>query len=264
MRILHLPAGGAVALFAAVVSVSGCATKGDIRSLRTEMQALTARQDSVLRELRNQQASTQDTLRTQTSRLFEIRGDLGNQLQRILEELTTLRELAGQNQRTIASVRDQLDALRRTGIATQAPAGGEAVVPDQGGATPTQPSGSAEDAYNAAVEQFNRGSLVAARFAFDQFLQQYPNHRLAPDASFYLADILVQEDKVDEAIAAFEEIPKRFPQADKVPDALYRIGLLQIRKGNKDQARRTLERVVNSYPDSGAAQLAKDRLKELH
>lgn len=262
MPIPSLRGGGALALLAAVLFASGCATKGDIRDMQNAMRAMSAGQDSVLRQLYREQALTQDTLRTQTSRLFEIRGDLSVQIQRILDELATLRELTGQNQRTLSSVRDQLDALRRTGLAAPATAAGGA---DSPGLLPgpAQPTGSAEAAYNAAVEQFNRGSLTAARLTFERFLQEYPNSRLAADAHFYLADILVQHGDLPAALEAFEVIPRRFPQAAKVPDALYRIGLLHLEQGDRDQARRYLERVVNTYPDSTVAQLASERLRSL-
>ncbi|MBW3534189.1 MAG: tol-pal system protein YbgF [Gemmatimonadetes bacterium] len=250
--------GGALALLAAVLFASGCATKGDIRDMQEAMRTMSAGQDSVLRQLRLEQTLTQDTLRTQTSRLFEIRGDLATQLQRILDELATLRELTGQNQRTIASVRDQIDALRRTGLVAPTATAEGAGLPG-----PAQGGGSAEEAYNAAVEQFNRGSLTAARITFERFLQQYPNHRLAADAHFYMADILVQNGNLEEALDAFEIIPQRFPQAAKVPDALYRIGILHLERGDRDEGRRYLERVVNTYPDSTVAQLASERLRGL-
>ena len=176
-----------------------------------------------------------------------------------------MRELAGQNQRTIASVRDQLDALRRTGMATHDPGGrrGRGARPGRRRARPAVRLG------GGRLQRRRASSSIGARWwrpasPSTSSSSSTRTTALAPDASFYLADILVQEDKVDDAIAAFEEIPERFPQAEKVPDALYRIGLLQIEKGKKAEARRYLERVVNSYPDSGAAQLAKDRLKELH
>jgi tol-pal system protein YbgF len=124
-------------------------------------------------------------------------------------------------------------------------------------------TGDAESIYNAAVAQFNRGSLATARTAFQQFLQAFPSHRLAPDAHFYLADILVQEDRVEDALDAFQEIPQLFPTASKVPDAMYRAALLQIELGHNADARTTLERVVNTYPGSGVATLARDKLREI-
>jgi len=117
--------------------------------------------------------------------------------------------------------------------------------------------------YNAAVRAFNRGSVTTARRAFQQFLQQYPNDALAPDAHYYLSDLLVQEDRLDEAIQAFLRIPELYPTAEKVPDALYRVGVVYIALDELEDARQYLERVVNSYPGTTAAQSAQDRLDEI-
>ena len=121
----------------------------------------------------------------------------------------------------------------------------------------------ADALYNAAIGQFNRGSITTARRAFEQFLQAYPNHQLAPEARFHLADIMVQENRLEEALAAFQDIPARFPTADTVPRALYRSALIQIELDRIDEAVATLERVVNTYPESGTAILAREKLEEI-
>lgn len=243
----------------AAASSSGCATKGDLRNLRVEIQALAVRQDSLFTALRRQSASTQDTLRQASLQLFDFRGDIARQLAAINESLTRLEALTGENQRGIAGVRDQLANLRRVQGGQPAtegapPAGVEEAAPG---------AGDAESIYNAAVAQFNRGSLATARTAFQQFLQAFPSHRLAPDAHFYLADILVQLDRVEDALDAFQEIPELFPTASKVPDAMYRAALLQIELGRKQDARATLDRIINTYPASGVATLARDKLREI-
>ena len=250
---------GAAALAAALFVSTGCATKGDLRNLRFEMRGLTARQDSILVALARQNAVTQDTLRRQTDQLFEIRGDLSRQLRRILDELVTLRELTGQNQRTIAAVRDQLEGLRRV---VAAPGGGFMREPDELSGE-VAASGAAEAMYNAAVDQQQRGSLTTAQRALEDFLGQYPNHVLAPEARFYLADGLEQQDRLQDAIAAFSQIAELHPTAPRVPDALYRVGLLHQLLGNRQEAVRFLERVVNTYPDSPAAALARERIREI-
>jgi tol-pal system protein YbgF len=96
-----------------------------------------------------------------------------------------------------------------------------------------------------------------------QFLQTYPNDALAPDAHYYLADILVQENRLDEAIRAFLRVPELFPTAQKVPEAFYRVGILYLELNQREDARAYLERVVNSYPESGAAVLARERLAQI-
>lgn len=240
---------------AAALMVAGCATKGDMRNLQRELRTLAQRQDSLMAQLRAEARSTQDTVRQQSDQLFDFRGDISRQLRSINEGLARLEALAGENQRGIAGIRDQLANVRRGGAAP-APAEGEAVVPGVAG-------GQAEETFNAGVRQFNRGSLTAARTAFDSFVQAHPTHALAPDAHYYLADILVQENRLEDAIEAFGEIPELFPTADKVPDAIYRIGLIQAEMGNTSEAQATLERVVNTYPNSSVATLAAEKLREL-
>jgi tol-pal system protein YbgF len=253
---------GAAALAAALIVSGGCATKGDLRTLRVEMQGLAARQDSLLAVLERQSAVTQDTLRRQNDQLFEIRGDVSRQLQLILDELATLRELAGQNQRTIAALRDQVERLSRGGTAAGARPSEAIVGPDQmTGAV--APSGLAEQTYNTAVGLAQRGSLATAEAAFEDFLRDHGSHELAPDAHFYLGDILEMQDKLRDAIAAFEQIPGLFPTHRRVPDALYRIGLLHLQLDDRQEAVRSFERVVNTYPESDAASLAREQLREL-
>lgn len=258
MMRMRSAAARAVLTAIAVASLGGCATKGDLRNLRVEIRALSVRQDSLLALLRRETLQTQDTVREQARSLFDFRGEITRQLREINDGLTRLEAMVGENQRGIVGMRDQMANLRRTpGTQTQvegAPPGGE----EAAGV-----GSDAESIYNAAVAQFNRGSLATARTAFQQFLQAFPTHRLAPDAHFYLADILVQLDRAEDALDAFLEIPQLFPTAAKVPDAMYRAALLQIDLGRTAEARATLERVVNTYPASGVATLARDKLREI-
>ena len=263
MTIPIIRASRAAALAAALLVFSGCATKGDLRSMTDQVRELAVRQDSMLSVLTRQNAVTQDTLRRQADQLFEVRGDVSRQLQRILDDLASLRELTGQNQRVIASVRDQLEGLRRGGIPVR-----EGVA-DSVAVTGGQPEdlmvqeGAAQVIYGVAVEQYQRGSHATAQRAFEDFLQQYANHPLAPEARFLLADMLAQQGRVQDALEGFNKIPEIHPTSTKVPDALYRIGLLHLELGNTSEASLFLDRVVNTYPDSNAAGPARERLREI-
>ncbi|MSR37167.1 MAG: tetratricopeptide repeat protein [Gemmatimonadetes bacterium] len=262
MKIHITPIGRAAALAAALLLSSGCATKGDLRRLGADLRALSVRQDSMLAVLTQQNAITQDTLRRQGDQLFEVRGDFSRQLQRIQDALATLTELTGQNQRTIASMRDQLEGLRRGGVAA-APTGGEAIAGTDQAVAPGLAAGAAQETYDAALQQYQRGSLATAQRAFEDFLEQYGNHELAPEARFRLADILEQQGHPPEALAAFNQIPELHPTSTRVPDALYRIGLLHLELGNREEAKRFLDRVVNTYPESLAAGPAREKLREM-
>lgn len=264
----------AVVVVVSGVLASGCATKGDLRDLRAEIRQLSERQDSLLVTLTQLQRASLDSLAAQSDVLFSIRGELSRQVLDIQEQLVTIQELTGQSQRSLAGLRDQIEA-RRTAIVQDQPATtegadtSEADAGEESGDTAVAPpagvetGGGPEELFNVAVRQFNRGSVTTSRRAFERFLEQYPNHRLAADAHFYLANILAEGGDLEAAVEAFLEIPELFPTAERVPQALYRAGLLQAELDNTAEARDLLERVVNTYPESGAAMLAEEKLNEL-
>jgi tol-pal system protein YbgF len=250
---------------AAALLMGGCATKSDIRDLQTELRdelrALANRQDSLLEQLRSEALSTQDTLRTQSDQIFDFRGDITRELREISRGLATLQALAGENQRGIAGVRDQLANLRRLPTQGEAPMGAasnQGVQESVGGV-----GGNAEQLWDVATGQLGRGALNTAQRAFEQFLEEYPNHDRAPDAHFFLADILEQQDRPEDALEAFQQIQSLFPTAGKVPDAAYRAALLQIEMDDTDAAIETLERIINTYPESAIALIARDKLEEI-
>jgi tol-pal system protein YbgF len=114
-----------------------------------------------------------------------------------------------------------------------------------------------------AREQHQRGSFSTAQRAYAQFLQEYPSHALAADAQFYLGDILVQQSRPEDGLAAFLQVQTLYPTAPRVPDALYRAAIIQRELGRNDDAKATLQRIINTYPDASIAMLARDLLAEI-
>lgn len=256
------PARGPLVLLA-VLLFSGCATKGDLRDLQTEVRSLTARQDSLLMELRAQSLATQDTLRTTSNQLFDIRGQVVQLLRQIQSDQESLREMVREMQRSMVTMRDQLASSRRGGGVLPGPGSTTGGVMPGGRAT----GGAAEDPvalYNAAVEQYQAQRYTAARTGFELFLDSYPDDpELTPFALFYLAETLVQQEEREAAVERYREVRERYPASDAVPEALYRMGLTFIELDREDEARDALERVVNTWPDSDAATLARVTLEEL-
>ncbi|MEX2467617.1 MAG: tol-pal system protein YbgF [Gemmatimonadota bacterium] len=250
---------------AAVSALGGCAMKSDIRNLQMEIQALTAAQDSLTGELRMAMATTQDTLRTQSGQLFDFRGEITRIMREIRDEMAQLRALTGENQRGISALQRGATTAVGGGLTGggATPAGG---TPGGGGVSEDLPGvggSNANQLWESATQQLARGSLLTAQRAFQQFIREHPNHERAPDAHFFLADILVQQGQPEEALSAFEEVQSRFPNSTRVPDALYRIAILQIDAGDVDEARRTLQRIVNTYPETAIALIARDKLEEI-
>jgi tol-pal system protein YbgF len=251
--------GGAVRrgvlLAGAAILLSGCATKRDLRDLQDEIRAQRVQQEQAAALA---QAETRDSIAAQSEALFQLRGQLMTQLISIQEQLVTIQELTGQNQRNVAGLREQLESERSRLMASPQEAGDPEML-----APPVVSAGQPEELYNTGVTMLNRGSRSTARRAFEEFLSRFPNHPLAADARYYLADILVQEDRWEEAIVAFNEIPELYPASPRVPEALYRVGLAYIQLERPDEARDYLNRVVTGFPTSGSAVLAQEALARL-
>ncbi len=96
--------------------------------------------------------------------------------------------------------------------------------------------------------------------AFNLFLQQYPNGKLADNARYWLgeANYVTQNNKA--ALSVFYQLLRRHPQSPKAPGALLKIGYIQDGMGDAAAAKRSLQRVINDYPTSSAAGMAKQRL----
>ncbi len=236
-----------------LVTASACATKQDLRDLRSEMRSQTARQDTALVRIQNLIQQLDATIQTQIRQNFDSRAELMRQLLNLEEQLIQVQELSGQNQRTLAQLRDQVE-LRRDRLSE--PVGTP-------GGQPVLDLSQAEEDFDAALQVYNRGSMAAARRGFEAFLQRYPTHELAPDAHYHLADVLHSIEGEEAALAEFLKISERFPTSARVPDAFYRAGMIELGRGDQDEARRYFRRIVNTYPDSGAATQARERLAEI-
>jgi tol-pal system protein YbgF len=245
------------------LSLYGCATKSDIRGIQEEMRAMAAQQQAALEEISGLNLEVRDSLERQSDNIFLSRGDTNRRLQLIEQEILTIQELLRMNQQSLMAIRDMMESGRVGGMSTVRTDTEPAPPTDVGFVSPQDRAGGPVEMYNAAVRQFNNGSTTTAKRAFQQFLRQYPDDALAPNAEYYLADILVQENRLEEAVQAFLRIPEFFPTAEKVPEALYRAGVTYIALEKLDDARIYLRQVVNSYPGTETAAAAQERLDEI-
>ena len=154
--------------------------------------------------------------------------------------LVRIEAIAGENQRGLASVRDQMANMRRASVVPTTSVSDLTTSSDSSNVGNESLIGSGsnpEELYDVAKSQYDRGSLNSASRAFEQFLAEHPNNELAPDAHFFLADILTQQDRPEDAIEAFGGIQELFPTHPRVPQALYRIAEVQIGLEDLDSAR---------------------------
>jgi tol-pal system protein YbgF len=129
-------------------------------------------------------------------------------------------------------------------------------------ASPSGDDADTQQAYQAAFAHVQAREFGEAIAAFEAFVGQHPDSRLAANAYYWLGELHSAESNLEEAETAFQRVLEDFPESSKVPDALYKLGLLEARRGRPEESRALLERVREEHPDSSAAGLADDFLRQ--
>jgi len=238
---------------------AGCALKGDVRKVGLEVEALQAqmtRSDSVRRAERDSTlaaiAAVQQTLAAQQNYLVQMRGDAKNDHLNINQQLVSVQELTGQSQQRLSELRAQIE--QRAAQPVPAPDTTRGPAPSVSGA-------SADQMYDASLQQYRKGSVATARMGFRAFLQSFPTDTRVSDALFYIGESFGDQ-QPDSAAPVYAQLVKSFPNSVRAPTALYKLGLL-YEKSDKAQARTYFNRVIAGYPRSDEANLARIRLQAL-
>jgi tol-pal system protein YbgF len=248
----------------ASVALSACALKGDVRRVEEEVQQLRAemaRADSAradfleftFHQIIALQRQVLDSLDAQDRRLALFRGTMRSDMTDVQRQLMQIQELSGQGQAQLVEMQRRLSERE-----LQPLVGDSAGIESQ---TRGAPAGapSADEMYETAIAQLDRGSSQTARTVFRMLLDQYPNHRLAADAQFHIGASW-EGVEPDSAAAAYAKVVADHGESARAPTALYRLGLVAEQKGDLEGARVYYERVVSDYPRSDAAELAREKL----
>lgn len=240
----------------------GCALKSDVKRVETELTALrqeSAERDSVraarLTEIVELQQQLMDSLGgslTATQRaVTSIQGALSGDLYRIQQQLVQVQELTGQSQQRLSELRSQLE--NRSQQMTQ---------PADSGTAPAAGGPSADQMYEASLQQLRRGSVATARMGFRQLLQSHADSPRVPDALYFIGESWAA-DAPDSAAHYYEQVVTTYPTSARAAGALYKLGLLAERRHDVTAARAYFTRVARDYPRSEEAALVPDKLKAL-
>jgi len=122
---------------------------------------------------------------------------------------------------------------------------------------------SAETAYQLAAGDFKRGHYNLAAAGFANFLEQYPESKLVPDAIYWLGESYRSQGMNARAVQVWEMQSESFPKAGTTPKALLALGETYRAMDNIPAAEKALKRLIASFPVSDEAQRAKLILAEL-
>lgn len=123
---------------------------------------------------------------------------------------------------------------------------------------------SENDAYDKAVNMVLKDRRYDAAIPeFEAFLQNYPNSGYAPNAHYWLGQLLFNNNDLAKAKTHFERVVTNFPDSSKVPDALLKLGQVAERENNKDAALRFYRQLTSEHGAATSARLAQERIDAL-
>ncbi|NMH59408.1 tol-pal system protein YbgF [Alteromonas ponticola] len=198
----------------------------------------------------------QQQLDTMQSEIDELRGAVEvhtNQLEKVLERQ---REL-------YLEIDKRVEALKQSGSPSSADDDTNSAVSQP----VSRPSANAEDestAYDNAVNLILQSrEYDKAIPAFQAFIQRFPNSQYAPNAHYWLGQLLFNKQEWAQAQEQFEIVSNRFSNSSKRADALLKLGVIAERQNNNQQAKQFYQQVIEMYPNSSARKLAESRISGL-
>ncbi|OCW97596.1 tol-pal system protein YbgF [Alishewanella sp. HH-ZS] len=208
-------------------------------------------------------------------RVVEARAEaqvrMQQQLQILLDEVSELRGVTENHSYQLDEIvqrqRDIYQEIERRVSAVQGSAGNStasSAAAASGPAVTVSGNASENDAYERAVNLVLKDRRFDAAIPeFENFLRTYPNSVYAPNAYFWLGQLLFNNNDNAKAKTSFERVVTNFPDSNKVADALLKLGQIAERQNDKATALTHYRKVVSAHGSTTAARLAKERIDAL-
>jgi tol-pal system protein YbgF len=270
----------------AMLTLVGCASQGDLESVRRDADEMKGRiftLDKGLSEVRGEvKEGVEKSLAGYRQTLVALQRDV----EAYQKEMAAIRKGGADVQATLDSARVDMQLL--TGkvddvrILAQKPADDIALLKEdtskrlaalderltrlekglaeqQKKATELQQT--PEALYQQGLEAMKAADVAKARELFSKFLELYPKHKLAANAHYWLGETYYSEKNFEQAILEFQEVIKNFPEKEKVPAAMLKQGMAFKEMGDSKSSVYILKKLVEEYPKSEEAKVAKEKLR---
>lgn len=186
----------------------------------------------------------------------ELRGDI--------QVLQHDEQLSIKQQRDLYSDLDKrLQKLELNVGSGAASANGASTAPAAGTASAATVADGDQAAYQQNFNLLKQGRYQDAINGFTNFIQQYPQSPLVPNAEFWMGEAHYQMSDFQGALVNYQAVVQGYPDSNKAPDALLKLGYAQYALGKYSAARKTLENVLQQYPKTNVAKLARQRLDRM-
>jgi tol-pal system protein YbgF len=257
-----LMAGAAFMLAGCFASVAQLdELRHDVNTQRAEADANDSVRAMQLVEILTTLRNVTDSISLFSTRLNRMRAESQSDMRALKQDVSAIQATTGQSQERLQQLRAQIEQRNRQSSPPAASVTSPADTVNKS-APPTGAPGPNE-LFQIGKDQLTRGGNSAARAAFTDFLQRFPDSELAADAQFYIAESYAAEASNGAADSAYAVVVSKYGESPRAPTALYKRGVIAQTAGRTTAAKRLYNDLIKRYPDSDEAELARERLRVL-
>jgi tol-pal system protein YbgF len=115
------------------------------------------------------------------------------------------------------------------------------------------PSGNADEQYQYAFDLMRQTKYAEAEKALGAFVDQYPDHPLAGNASYWLGETYYVRKDYKNAAQTFAATFKNYPESGKAPDSLLKLGMSLAALGQTADSCKVFHELKTRYPKAADA-----------
>jgi len=188
------------------------------------------------------------------------------QAQGISSNMQDLRAQVVKLQQQVTDVQNRLQSIdAKVSAQPAAPGAGSPAGANgaPGGSALNVPPISSQTLYDNALRDFTTSKYDMAHQEFSDFLKNFPNDDLAPNAQYYLGQVAYQQGNYKDAIGAYDDFLANYPKNSKAADCLYNKALSELALKMNASGTRDLHEIVRRFPGTENAQRAQDKLRQI-
>jgi tol-pal system protein YbgF len=123
--------------------------------------------------------------------------------------------------------------------------------------------GPGKDLYDRALGLFRASKFNQAYRAFSDYIEQYPNSKMTPNAQFWLGDCYYNQQEYELAILEYQKVIADHQKHPKAPASLLKQGLAFEKLKDKETAIIVYRKLQEEYPKSEQVSTAQKRIDSL-
>lgn len=247
-----------------VVVAVGCTSSADMELLHREITDVSRQVENLGRQSSGKEdlQAVAKKMADQNAQVLKSNADIQVELKSLRDQIQSLKASMEATTQRLAQVSDELAGAREqretslTSAPGQLPGSTSAPLSGAKGNEPTQ-------LYNAAYEDYLRGSFDLAIQGFREYMKRYPGTDLADNAMYWVGESQYSKKQFKEAVDTFTDLLNTFKTSDKAAAALLKKGLAYLELGDRSQAVINLQYVLYEHPGTEEAELARKKLTAL-